>query len=295
MKIAKTIEEVRECIKEWRNEGLSIGLVPTMGYLHEGHQSLVKRACENDIVVVSIFVNPMQFGPQEDLSSYPRDLASDIRLCEENGVDLIFNPESGEMYESDFCSYVDMSVLTEELCGLSRPVHFRGVCTVVSKLFNIVTPDRAYFGEKDAQQLAIIKRMVRDLNFNVEVIGCPIIREKDGLAKSSRNKYLNEEERKAALVLSESIQLGKKILEKGERDSAVLVKAMKDYIEVEPLVRIDYLKIVDSVSMHQVEKLESPVLVAMAVFVGKTRLIDNFTFSISENCSDTFYTSENRS
>jgi len=280
MKIAKTIEEVREYIKKCRNEGLSIGLVPTMGYLHEGHISLMKQASENDRVVVSIFVNPMQFGPQEDLSSYPRDFENDSRLCEENGVDLIFNPEPSDMYESDFCSYVDMSMLTEELCGLSRPVHFRGVCTVVSKLFNIITPDRAYFGEKDAQQLAIIKKMVTDLNFNVEVIGCPIIREKDGLAKSSRNTYLSVEERKAALVLSSSIQLGREILADGEKNAAVLVKIMKDYIEKEPLARIDYLKVVDSKTMQQVETIDRSVLVAMAVFIGKTRLIDNFTLYI---------------
>jgi len=279
MKIVKTIEEVRKSIGEWRSEGLSIGLVPTMGYLHEGHQSLMRQASENDRVVVSIFVNPMQFGPREDLSSYPRDFDSDSKLCEENGVDLIFIPEPQSMYESDFCSYVDMSVLTEELCGLSRPVHFRGVCTVVSKLFNIITPDRAYFGEKDAQQLAIIKHMVRDLNFNIEIIGCPIIREKDGLAKSSRNTYLNEEERKAALVLSEANQIGKKILTDGEKDAAVLVKLMKDYIEKEPLARIDYLKVVDVLSIRQVEKIEGSVLVAMAVYIGKTRLIDNFTYN----------------
>ena len=280
MKIAKTIEDVREYIKKCRDEGLSIGLVPTMGYLHEGHISLMKQASENDRVVVSIFVNPMQFGPQEDLSSYPRDFENDSRLCEENGVDLIFNPEPSDMYESDFCSYVDMSMLTEELCGLSRPVHFRGVCTVVSKLFNIITPDRAYFGEKDAQQLAIIKKMVTDLNFNVEVIGCPIIREKDGLAKSSRNTYLSLEERKAALVLSSSIQLGREILADGEKNAAVLVKIMKDYIEKEPLARIDYLKVVDSKTMQQVETIDRSVLVAMAVFIGKTRLIDNFTLYI---------------
>jgi len=184
------------------------------------------------------------------------------------------------MYESDFCSYVDMSMLTEELCGLSRPVHFRGVCTVVSKLFNIITPDRAYFGEKDAQQLAIIKKMVTDLNFNVEVIGCPIIREKDGLAKSSRNTYLSLEERKAALVLSSSIQLGRKMLADGEKNAASLVKLMKDYIEKEPLARIDYLKVVDSKTMQQVEIIDRSVLVAMAVFIEKTRLIDNFTLYI---------------
>lgn len=279
MIIVKTIDEVKQFIKEWKSEGCSIGFVPTMGYLHEGHLSLIHKAKENDKVVVSIFVNPMQFGPKEDLASYPRDLEKDSSLCEENGVDLIFHPEPEEMYERDFCTYVDMNMLTEELCGLSRPVHFRGVCTVVTKLFNIITPDRAYFGEKDAQQLAIIKRMVRDLNMNVEVIGCPIIREEDGLAKSSRNSYLNEEERKAALVLSGSIKLGENILASGERNVAAIVKAMKDYIEMEPLARIDYLKIVDAVTMQPVEIIEQDVLLAMAVFIGKTRLIDNFTFN----------------
>lgn len=278
MKIVKKIEEVRSYIKAWKAEGCTVGLVPTMGYLHEGHQSLISRAAENDRIVVSIFVNPMQFGPREDLASYPRDLKRDSKLCEENGVDLIFYPEPEEMYVPDFCSYVDMTVLTEDLCGQSRPMHFRGVCTVVSKLFNIVTPDRAYFGEKDAQQLAVIRRMVRDLNFNIEIIGCPIIREKDGLAKSSRNTYLNEEERKAALVLYKSIELGKKILEEGERTAAVLIAAMKDYIAAEPLARIDYLKAVDAFSMKPVDELEGATLVAMAVFIGRTRLIDNFLF-----------------
>ncbi|WP_310602412.1 pantoate--beta-alanine ligase [Anaerosporobacter sp.] len=278
MKIVKKIEEVKSYIKAWKTEGDTVGFVLTMGYLHEGHQSLINRAAENDRIVVSIFVNPMQFGPKEDLASYPRDLDRDSKLCEENGVDLIFYPEPEEMYAPDFCSYVDMSVLTEELCGQSRPVHFRGVCTVVSKLFNIVTPDRAYFGEKDAQQLAIIRRMVRDLNFNVEIIGCPIIREKDGLAKSSRNTYLSKEERKAALVLSRSIEHGKKILQQGERNAAVLIDAMKDYIATEPLARIDYLKAVDAFSMQPVDELKGATLVAMAVFIGKTRLIDNFVF-----------------
>ncbi|MEA5134522.1 MAG: pantoate--beta-alanine ligase [Candidatus Fimivivens sp.] len=282
MKIVKTVEEVRACVSEWRKQGLSIGFVPTMGYLHEGHQSLIKRAAENDKTVVSIFVNPMQFGPKEDLASYPRDLEHDRMLCEQNGVDLVFYPEPEEMYKPDFCSYVDMSILTEELCGLSRPVHFRGVCTVVLKLFNIITPDTAYFGEKDAQQLAIIKRMVRDLNINVEVIGCPIIREPDGLAKSSRNTYLNADERKAALVLYSSVQLGKQLIQDGERNTAVLIKAMKELIEKEPLAKIDYLKAVDAMSMTQVEKLDRTVLIAMAVFVGKTRLIDNFTFNFQD-------------
>ena len=211
MKIVTTVEGVREQVKAWRKEGKTVGLVPTMGYLHEGHKSLIDRAVkENDEVVVSVFVNPMQFGPTEDLDSYPRDLAADAKLCEAAGASIIFHPEPEEMYKDGFCSFVDMSGLTNALCGLSRPVHFRGVCTVVTKLFNIVTPDRAYFGEKDAQQLAVVKRMVRDLNMPLEIVGCPIIREADGLAKSSRNTYLPPEARQQALVLSKSIFLGKK-------------------------------------------------------------------------------------
>ena len=278
MKIVNTIAEVKTYVKKWRTQGLTIGFVPTMGYLHEGHQSLMNKAAENDRIVVSIFVNPMQFGLKEDLTSYPRDFEKDSKLCEESGVDLIFHPEPSEMYKADFCSYIDMTVLTEELCGLSRPVHFRGVCTVVAKLFHIVAPDRAYFGEKDAQQLAVIKQMVKDLDFDVEVIGCPIIREQDGLAKSSRNTYLNEKERIAALTLHNSIIRGKKLLKKGERDAVVLVNTMKAVIEKEPLAKIDYLKAVDAVSMQPVEKIKGTVLIAMAVYIGNTRLIDNFIY-----------------
>lgn len=278
MNIVSTIAEVRKQVKEWRAQGLSVGFVPTMGYLHEGHMSLVKKAAENDKVVVSIFVNPMQFGPNEDLASYPRDIQRDSKLCEENGVDLIFHPEAEEMYDEGFCSYVDMDILTQELCGLSRPVHFRGVCTVVAKLLNIVTPDRAYFGEKDAQQLAIIKRMVKDLSMDVTIVGCPIVREEDGLAKSSRNTYLNKEEREAALILSKSIALGKELVNQGERDCKVIVNAMKEKIESEALARIDYVKIVDLSTMQQVDKIEHSILAAIAVYIGKTRLIDNFIF-----------------
>lgn len=278
MNIVSTIAEVRKQVKEWRVQGLSVGFVPTMGYLHEGHMSLVKKAAENDKVVVSIFVNPMQFGPNEDLASYPRDIQRDSKLCEENGVDLIFHPEAEEMYDEGFCSYVDMDILTQELCGLSRPVHFRGVCTVVAKLLNIVTPDRAYFGEKDAQQLAIIKRMVKDLSMDVTIVGCPIVREEDGLAKSSRNTYLNKEEREAALILSKSIALGKELVNQGERDCKVIVNAMKEKIESEALARIDYVKIVDLSTMQQVDKIEHSILAAIAVYIGKTRLIDNFIF-----------------
>lgn len=281
MKIVSEITEVRNQIKAWRQEGCTVGLVPTMGYLHEGHLSLIDRARENHKVVVSIFVNPMQFGPTEDLASYPRDLQRDAKLCEEHGVDLIFHPNPEEMYDKNFCSYVDMGVLTEELCGLSRPVHFRGVCTVVTKLFNIVTPDRAYFGQKDAQQLAIIKRMVKDLNMPLEIVGCPIVREEDGLAKSSRNTYLSKEERKAALVLSRAVFLGEKMVRDGERNCSKVLDAMTKEIAKEPLAKIDYVKMVDLLTMQQIEKIETGVLAAMAVYIGNTRLIDNFLISVS--------------
>lgn len=275
MKIVGTVKEVREQVKEWKKQGLSVGFVPTMGYLHEGHKSLMDAARkDNDKVVVSIFVNPMQFGPTEDLATYPRDLDHDAALCESAGVDLIFHPEAEEMYEKDFCSFVDMTGLTEGLCGKTRPIHFRGVCTVVNKLFNIVTPDHAYFGQKDGQQLAVIKRMVRDLNMDIEIVGCPIVREEDGLAKSSRNTYLSPEERKAALILSKTVALGKE-LAKTEKDANKVVEAMKKNIETEPLAKIDYVEAVDALSMAPVEKLEGTCMLAMAVYIGKTRLIDN--------------------
>lgn len=275
MKIVGTVKEVREQVKEWKKQRLSVGFVPTMGYLHEGHKSLMDAARKgNDKVVVSIFVNPMQFGPTEDLATYPRDLDHDAALCESAGVDLIFHPEAEEMYEKDFCSFVDMTGLTEGLCGKTRPIHFRGVCTVVNKLFNIVTPDHAYFGQKDGQQLAVIKRMVRDLNMDIEIVGCPIVREEDGLAKSSRNTYLSSEERKAALILSKTVALGKE-LAKTEKDANKVVEAMKKNIETEPLAKIDYVEAVDALSMAPVEKLEGTCMLAMAVYIGKTRLIDN--------------------
>jgi pantoate--beta-alanine ligase len=279
MKIESTVNAVRTQVKEWKKQGLTVGLVPTMGYLHEGHASLIKAArANNDKVVVSIFVNPMQFGPKEDLASYPRDLDKDSALCESLGVDIIFHPEPEEMYHEGFSSFVDMTVLTQELCGLSRPVHFRGVCTVVNKLFNIVQPDRAYFGQKDAQQLAVIRHMVDDLNMDIEIVGCPIIREDDGLAKSSRNTYLSAEERKAALILSKSIKLGQEMVEKGETDTAKVVNAMKELISTEPLAKIDYVKAVDGLTMQQISKVQKPMLVAIAVYIGKTRLIDNFCY-----------------
>ena len=276
MQVTKTVKETRDLIKNWKKEGKTIGLVPTMGFLHEGHASLIKRCREeNDIVVVSDFVNPTQFGPTEDLEAYPRDFKRDSELCESLGADVIFHPEPEDMYH-DPHAFVSIDTLSDTLCGKTRPIHFKGVCTVVSKLFNIVTPDRAYFGQKDAQQLAVIKHMVDDLNMNVEVIGCPIIREEDGLAKSSRNTYLSAEERKAALILSKTIFMGQKMVEEGETDAVKLVEAMKKNIETEPLAKIDYIKAVDGLTMQQVTELKSPVLVAMAVYIGKTRLIDNF-------------------
>lgn len=278
MELVTTVEEVRSRVKQWKKEGLTVGLVPTMGYLHDGHKSLIDRAVkENDRVVVSDFVNPTQFGENEDLGSYPRDIERDSKLCEEAGAALIFHPAPEEMYAPNYCTFVDMNKLTDVLCGKTRPIHFSGVCSVVSKLFNIVTPDRAYFGQKDAQQLAVIRRMVRDLNFDIEIVGCPIVREPDGLALSSRNTYLNTEERKAALVLSQALKLGKDMMESGETDAVKIRKAMVEHIEKEPLARIDYVEIVDADSLESVQKIENKVLTAMAVYIGNTRLIDNFS------------------
>ena len=277
MILARTVNEVKAQVREWKSQGLSVGLVPTMGYLHEGHQSLIKRAvAENDRVVVSVFVNPIQFAPNEDLETYPRDLEADCALCESTGAAMVFHPEPEEMYGDDFTTFVDMTGVTKELCGKSRPTHFRGVCTVVNKLFNIAMPDRAYFGQKDAQQLAVIRRMVRNLNMNLEVVGCPIIREADGLAKSSRNTYLSAEERKAALVLSKAVYTGEKMIKDGERDGEKVLAAMRELIEAEPLAKIDYVEMVkwDSIEIHH--EIDGPVLVAIAVYIGKTRLIDNF-------------------
>ncbi|MCR4604530.1 MAG: pantoate--beta-alanine ligase [Eubacterium sp.] len=276
MQIVSSVDEVRAQVKAWRKEGLSVGLVPTMGYLHEGHQSLIKASvANNDRTVVSVFVNPIQFGPNEDLATYPRDLDRDAKLCEETGADLIFHPEKENMYDDDFCTYIDMDAVTKNLCGKTRPTHFRGVCTVVGKLFNIVAPDRAYFGQKDAQQLAVIRRMVRDLNFDLEIIGCPIIREDDGLAKSSRNTYLSDEERQAALVLSKSLKEGKALIEGGEKDASKVTSAIKAVIEAEPLAKIDYVEAVDFDTIEPITEIKNNTLIAIAVYIGKTRLIDN--------------------
>ena len=278
-RIVHTIAQVREAVKAWRAQGLSVGLVPTMGYLHAGHRSLIARAVkENDRVVVSDFVNPVQFGPNEDLANYPRDLARDAALVADAGGALLFNPSPEEMYFPNRTTAITMSTITEELCGKSRPVHFGGVCTVVAKLFNIVAPDRAYFGQKDAQQLLVIRRMVRDLNFDVQVVGCPIVREADGLAMSSRNTYLQPAERKAAPVLHRALEAGRKLAEGGEKSAAVIEAKIREVLASEPLAEPEYVEVVDLETVHPVDTLDRPVLVAIAVRIGKTRLIDNFFF-----------------
>ena len=277
MKIVKSIDELRKDLKGYKLEGKSIGLVPTMGYLHEGHASLIRRArAENDIVVVSDFVNPIQFGPKEDLNTYPRDLEADSKLCQEIGVDFIFAPEASEMYH-DRKTFVDIEEMSDNLCGAKRPGHFRGVCTVCTKLFNITGANRAYFGQKDAQQVAIIKKVVEDLNIPIEIIARPIVREDDGLALSSRNTYLSKEERKAALCLSKAIFKGKEMAKSSQSLDKIL-EEMKEIIENEELAKIDYINAVDLVTMKDAKDLDGDRLIAIAVYIGKTRLIDNFIY-----------------
>lgn len=281
MQVVKTVKEVRDIVSGWKRAGLSVGLVPTMGYLHEGHRSLIERSVsENDRTVVSVFVNPIQFGPSEDLEAYPRDIQRDMSVVEGAGGDLIFHPEPSEMYPGHFTSFIDTAETTELLCGAVRPGHFRGVCTVVGKLFNIVMPERAYFGQKDAQQLATIRRFVRDLNFNMQIVACPIVRESDGLAKSSRNTYLSADERQAALVLSQSLQKGKALIDAGERDAEVVKAAIRASLLTQPLARIDYVEVVDFENIQRVSRISGSTLVAIAVYIGKTRLIDNFIVDV---------------
>ncbi|WP_295228410.1 pantoate--beta-alanine ligase [Veillonella sp.] len=277
MEIITTIENIRSIVNHWKDKGYSIGFVPTMGYLHDGHTALIDQARkDNDKVIVSIFVNPTQFGENEDLNSYPRDINRDKSLCEAHKADIIFSPTSDEMYH-DRKAFVNIVELSDTLCGISRPIHFKGVCTVVTKLFNIIQPTNAYFGEKDAQQLAIIRKMVFDLNFPVNIIGVPIVRESDGLAKSSRNTYLSSEERKAATILYKAIQEGKECINRGASADSI-INAMTNIVNTEPLAKIDYISVVDANTMQPVHEITSPVLVAMAVYIGSTRLIDNFSF-----------------
>lgn len=279
--LVKKIDEVRSLVKEWRKQGFTVGYVPTMGALHEGHESLIKKAVrENDKVIVSVFVNPTQFGPNEDYDSYPRNIEKDMELCENAGACAVFNPEPSEMYFENKSTVISVSGLTSVLCGAKRPGHFDGVCLVVTKFFNIVKPNRAYFGEKDAQQVAVLKRMVRDLSIDVEIVPCPIIREEDGLAKSSRNTYLNVDERKSAVVLSRSLKIAKQLLDKGERNAAKIKDAIISEINTESLAKIDYVEIVDSENLTDVSTIEKNILIPIAVYIGKTRLIDNFTYEV---------------
>ena len=280
MIIANTISQVRDQVRQWRREGLTVGLVPTMGYLHEGHGSLVGKAAEDcDRVVASVFVNPTQFAPGEDLDSYPRDFERDCEILEKQGCSMVFHPSVDEMYpdgNGKTDTYIEiLNDMPKQLCGRTRPNHFRGVCTVVGKLFNIVLPDKAYFGEKDAQQLAIIRRMVRDLSYGIEIVGCPIVREPDGLAKSSRNIHLKPDERKAAAVLYRSLKIAEEMASDGEKSSKTVTDAVRAEIEKEPLAEVEYVSAVDSLSMEPVETVGKGTLIAIAVRIGQTRLIDN--------------------
>lgn len=276
MELLRTIEEARQFVLSQKKREKSIGLVPTMGYLHEGHLSLVHTAREqNDVVVVSIFVNPTQFGPQEDLDRYPRDLEKDRNSCSQASVDAIFMPAAEEMYPERFHTWVQVDTITETLCGASRPGHFRGVATVVSKLFNIIQPDRAYFGLKDFQQAVVIKQMVRDLNMPLEIVTVATVREADGLATSSRNKYLTAKQRARAPVLYNTLKLGQRLIEAGEHNADVVHEAMVKEIESQPNTRIDYISVCNPETLAPVDKIENRVLLAMAVWLGNTRLIDN--------------------
>ncbi len=275
--LIRKIKDMKQITKRLKKEGKTIGFVPTMGYLHEGHISLIRYSKkDNDITVVSIFVNPIQFGKNEDLDRYPRDLERDVEICGKEGVDYVFYPSADEMYPEGFSTYVEVEGITQRLCGTFRSGHFKGVTTVVAKLFNIVQPDKAYFGEKDYQQLKVIQKMVRDLNIDVEVIGCPLIREKDGLALSSRNKYLTPEERKSALSISRALFRAKQMFESGEKDPSKVIDEVKRIISSQPLVKeIQYVEVVDPEELTPKKKLEKGDVVAVAVFVGNTRLIDN--------------------
>ncbi|MBI4743819.1 MAG: pantoate--beta-alanine ligase [Actinobacteria bacterium] len=281
MKIIKEINTLRNFLKEERKKQKTIGFVPTMGFFHQGHLKLIQEAKKNsDVVVVSIFVNPTQFGPNEDFNQYPRDLKKDIELAEKEKVDYLFTPSVQEIYQDDFLTYVNVEELGAKLCGKDRPVHFKGVTTVVAKLFNIVNPDKSFFGEKDAQQLVIIKKMVKDLNFDVEIIGVPTVREEDGLAMSSRNIYLNLKERKAALVLFKSLELAKEKIEKGERNSKVIKNEMEELIKKEKLVNLIYISVSNAENLEELDVLEGKVLIALAAKLRKTRLIDNLFLNI---------------
>jgi len=277
VQIIRTIEEMKEFSKKIKESGKSIGFVPTMGYLHEGHLSLVRKAKEeNDTVVTSIFVNPTQFAPTEDLDQYPRDEKGDSAKLKKEGVAAIFIPTIKEIYPAEYQTYVEVTELTKNLCGKSRPTHFRGVTTIVLKLFKIVNPDRAYFGKKDYQQFRVIEKMCKDLNFDVKIVSCPIVREKDGIAMSSRNKYLTEEERRDAIILYQALEKGKEIILNGERNSSKIIQTMKNMIRSKKtLKKIDYVSIVDLYTLKDLHYVDRNILIAVAAHFGKVRLIDN--------------------
>ncbi|MFQ6070677.1 MAG: pantoate--beta-alanine ligase [Candidatus Aminicenantales bacterium] len=283
MKIISSVKEMKAAARKLKEERKVIGFVPTMGYVHQGHLSLVRQSVkETDATVVSIFVNPTQFGPQEDFKEYPRDLERDLKILNQEGVVYVFSPREGEIYPRGYRTYVEVHGLQHKLCGKTRPTHFRGVCTVVLKLFNIVSPEVAYFGQKDAQQALILKRMVKDLNLDVEIRVMPIVRENDGLALSSRNEYLSPKERKAALVLHRSLLRAKELIKAGERQTSVLIEEMEKLIQREKLARIDYVEIVDLEELGQLDIIKDEALAAIAVYVGKTRLIDNMIVSLKK-------------
>ncbi len=276
MKILRKIPEMKQAVRELKSNGKNVGFVPTMGYLHEGHLSLVRESLKRtDSTVVSIFVNPTQFGPREDFKEYPRDFERDAEILEGMGVNFLFAPETAEMYPDGYKTYVEVHDLQDQLCGRSRPGHFRGVCTIVLKLFNIVNPDISFFGQKDAQQAIILKRMIKDLDLDVKIEVLPIIRAEDGLALSSRNKYLSPEQRKASLSLSKSLREARMMIEEGERDSGKIIQCMREIIDAEPLAKIDYIEIVEMKGLKPLKKIEKEALIAIAAFIGKVRLIDN--------------------
>jgi pantoate--beta-alanine ligase len=277
MKVVENIAEMRRLRTELAEP---VGFFPTMGYLHDGHLSLVRQAGkENPSVIVSIFVNPTQFGPQEDFRSYPRDTERDLALLEKEGTDIVFMPSADEMYPPHFSSWVEVAEVTEKLEGASRPTHFRGVTTICAKLFNIVQPTRAYFAQKDAQQLIVIKKMVADLDMNLEIVTCPTVREPDGLAMSSRNTYLNPDERKAATVLYQALTLANQLWSQGEKDAESIRQQMTALIQKQPLAEIDYISIADTKTLDELDTISPPALVSMAVRIGRTRLIDNIVLS----------------
>lgn len=282
MEIVRRIHRMKEIVRDWHRQGRTVGFVPTMGYLHEGHLSLVRESKRMaDHTVVSIFVNPLQFGPHEDYDRYPRDLDRDVEILSREGVDVLFYPSAEDMYPPGYRTYVEVEGLSQKWEGASRPGHFRGVATVVCKLFNIVQPDFAFFGQKDAQQFVIIRRMVEDLNMNVEVIQLPIFRESDGLAMSSRNVYLSPEERAIAPRLYQALQLGQRLVqEEGERDAAKVVEAVRSFLAQEPRIRVDYVALVDPEDLEPVETIRGRALLAAAIYLGSTRLIDNVILNV---------------